>query len=43
MIILACGNTGGHVFPAIAVSQFLNNKNLLFIVDKGRISETIIV
>ncbi len=42
MIILTCGNTGGHVYPAIAVSHFLNKKKLLFIIDKGRISETII-
>lgn len=42
MIVLACSATGGHVYPAIAINDFLADEKTCFVTDKGRISETII-
>jgi UDP-N-acetylglucosamine--N-acetylmuramyl-(pentapeptide) pyrophosphoryl-undecaprenol N-acetylglucosamine transferase len=42
MIVLTCSGTGGHVYPAIAVAQYLKTTDLLFVINKGRIAEKII-
>ncbi|RAP28527.1 hypothetical protein DID78_04835 [Candidatus Marinamargulisbacteria bacterium SCGC AG-343-D04] len=42
MIVLTCSGTGGHVYPAIACAQYLQGKEVHFLVDKGRVSETIV-
>ena len=42
MIVLTCSGTGGHVYPAIAVANFLTKEELLFVVDQGRLAEQIV-
>lgn len=42
MIILACSATGGHVYPAIAVKEYLKDYASCFVIDEGRISEDIL-
>ena len=42
MIILACSATGGHVYPAIAVNEYLHGQSTYFVIDQGRISEDIL-
>lgn len=45
-VLFACGGTGGHIYPAIAIAEEIKRKDenaeILFIGAKGRIEEKII-
>ena len=45
-ILFACGGTGGHIYPAIAIAdeirKLVNDVEILFIGAKGRIEEKIV-
>tara|TARA_Y100000591_G_scaffold126192_2_gene108089 strand:- start:3980 stop:4996 length:1017 start_codon:yes stop_codon:yes gene_type:complete len=42
MIILTASGTGGHIYPAIAVAQFLGQQKFNFLIESGRVSQTIL-
>ncbi|MBH38031.1 hypothetical protein CL658_03260 [bacterium] len=42
MIVLTASGTGGHIYPAIAVAQTLQQKEFCFLIEKGRVSQSIL-
>ncbi|MAQ64686.1 MAG: hypothetical protein CL503_05235 [Actinobacteria bacterium] len=42
MIVLTASGTGGHVYPAIAVAQYLKEKEFSFLIEQGRVSQSIL-
>lgn len=41
-VLISCGGTGGHIYPAIAVAERLRDADILFIGTKERLEENII-
>ena len=42
MIAFTCSGTGGHIYPALAMAQYLDEPEMLFIIEKDRIAAEII-
>ena len=42
MIAYTCSGTGGHIYPAIAVAQYHNDKASIFIVEQDRLAAEVV-